>query len=116
MYQKWFLATAVAMGVVIQCLHAEPPATQPAPQPTTRVSIDNFSFSPAELTVHVGDTVTWTNHDDMPHTVVSIKPDRTLRSGSLDTDDSFSFTFTKAGTYDYLCSVHPHMKGKIVVK
>jgi amicyanin len=115
MYRALF-AIALAIAVGTTCLHAEPPATQPATQPAAQVSIDNFSFAPAELTVHVGDTVTWTNHDDMPHTVVSIKPDRTLHSPSIDTDERFSFTFTKAGTYEYLCSIHPHMRGRVVVK
>jgi plastocyanin len=78
------------------------------------IMIDNFSFSPKEITVAVGTTVTWVNHDDVPHTVVS--PDKKFRSKALDTDDSFSFTFTDAGTYNYFCSVHPIMTGKIIVK
>lgn len=112
MYQRRFLAIAFAIGVVIQCLHADTPATKPAAQ----VSIDNFAFTPAELTVNVGDQVTWVNHDDMPHNVVSTKPDKTLHSKAIDTDESFSFTFTSAGTYEYLCSIHPHMKARIIVK
>jgi plastocyanin len=79
------------------------------------VKIDNYSFSPTPLTVPVGTTVTWINHDDIPHTVVSDDNPRTFRSGGLDTDDKFAFTFTKAGTYKYFCSVHPRMTGFIVV-
>jgi plastocyanin len=79
----------------------------------TKVSIDNFTFAPAELTVKVGTTVTWTNHDDIPHTVVSAGK---FRSKPLDTDDSFSFTFTAAGEYKYFCSLHPHMTGMIKVE
>ena len=79
----------------------------------TKVSIDNFTFQPAELTVKVGTTVTWTNHDDIPHTVVSAGK---FRSKTLDTDDSFSFTFTAAGDYKYFCSLHPHMTGMIKVE
>jgi len=79
----------------------------------TKVSIDNFTFAPAELTVKVGTTVTWTNHDDIPHTVVSAGK---FRSKTLDTDDSFSFTFTAAGEYKYFCSLHPHMTGMIKVE
>jgi len=79
-----------------------------------KVTIDNFTFSPAELKVKVGDTVTWTNHDDIPHTVVN--KDKVFRSKALDTDDSYSFTFASAGTFDYFCGLHPHMQGKIIVK
>ena len=80
-----------------------------------QVSIDNFSFSPKELTVAVGTTVTWTNHDDVPHVVASAD-DQFKKSGALDTDESFSHTFTAAGNYLYFCSIHPHMTGKIIVK
>jgi plastocyanin len=79
----------------------------------TSVSIDNFTFQPAELTVKVGTTVTWKNHDDIPHAVVSAGK---FRSKTLDTDDSFSFTFTAAGEYKYFCSLHPHMTGTIKVE
>jgi plastocyanin len=78
------------------------------------ITIDNFSFTPKEITVATGTTITWVNHDDVPHTVVS--PDKKFRSKALDTDDQFSFTFTDAGTYNYFCSVHPVMIGKIIVK
>ena len=78
-----------------------------------KVTIDNFTFSPQELKVKVGDTVTWTNHDDIPHTVVSAGK---FRSKALDTDNSFSFTFTSAGDYKYFCSLHPHMTGTITVE
>jgi plastocyanin len=78
------------------------------------VKIDNFSFGPATLTVPVGTTVTWTNRDDIPHTVVST--DGVFKSKVLDTDEKFSFTFSKAGTYSYFCSIHPKMTGKVVVQ
>ena len=77
------------------------------------VTIDNFTFAPPELTVKVGDTVTWTNHDDIPHTIVSAGK---FRSKTLDTDDSFSLTFNSAGDYKYFCSLHPHMTGMIKVE
>jgi plastocyanin len=80
---------------------------------TLAISIDNFTFTPVELTLKVGDTVTWTNHDDIPHTVVSAGK---FRSKTLDTDNSFSFTFTTAGDYKYFCSLHPHMTGLIKVE
>jgi plastocyanin len=78
-----------------------------------KVTIDNFTFAPAELKLKVGDTVTWTNHDDIPHTVVSAGK---FRSKTMDTDNSFSFTFTSAGDYKYFCSLHPHMTGMIKVE
>ena len=79
------------------------------------VKIDNFVFVPASVTVKAGDTVKWVNVDDIPHTVVS-QPIGTFRSKPLDTDQDFSFTFPKEGSFDYFCSLHPHMKGRIVVE
>ena len=78
------------------------------------VKIDNFVFGPQAITVPVGTTVTWTNSDDIPHTAVST--DGVFKSKVMDTDEKFSYTFNKAGTYSYLCSVHPKMTGQIVVK
>jgi amicyanin len=85
-----------------------------AAQEPNEVVIDNFTFGPPELTVAVGTTVKWVNHDDIPHNVVN--KDKVFRSKALDTDDSFSFTFASAGTFDYFCGLHPHMQGKIIVK
>jgi plastocyanin len=79
----------------------------------TKVMFDNFTFNPAELTVKAGTTVTWSNHDDIPHVVVSAGK---FRSKTMDTDDSYSFTFTTAGEYKYFCSLHPHMTGTIKVE
>ena len=78
------------------------------------VKIDNFSFGPQELKVPVGTTVIWTNRDDIPHTVVST--DGAFKSKVLDTDEKFSFTFTKPGTYPYFCSIHPKMTGRVIVQ
>ena len=83
---------------------------------TVEVKIDNFSFGPATLTVAVGTSVTWTNRDDIPHTVVSTDDPKAFKSKVLDTDEKFSFTFSKAGSYPYFCSLHPKMTGKIVVQ
>jgi plastocyanin len=99
------LAIAAAISLLLGSAHAYAEDTQ--------VTIDNFTFSPADLTVKVGTTVTWTNHDDIPHTVVSAGK---FRSKTLDTDDGFSFTFTAAGDYKYFCSLHPHMTGMIKVE
>ncbi len=79
------------------------------------ITIDNFSFGPQMLTVPAGTQVTWVNHDDIPHTVVS-EDLVTFRSRALDTDESWSFTFTKPGTYTYFCSLHPKMTAKVVVR
>jgi plastocyanin len=78
------------------------------------VKIDNFTFSPVTLTVAPGTTVTWTNDDDIPHTVVA--KDKGFRSKPLDTGNQFTFTFATPGEYAYFCSLHPHMVGKIIVK
>jgi plastocyanin len=90
------------------------PVRAQQPPAAKEVTIDNFSFGPMELTVPVGTQVTWINKDDVPHVVMSV--DKIFKSKALDTDDKFSFTFQQAGTYEYFCSVHPKMTGKIVVK
>jgi plastocyanin len=77
------------------------------------VKIGNFTFGPQELKVKSGTTVTWTNEDDIPHTVVS---PNNFRSKPLDSEDKYSFTFSTPGTYKYFCSLHPHMTGTIVVE
>jgi plastocyanin len=77
------------------------------------IHIDNFVFEPAQLTVKAGQTVTWTNRDDIPHTVVCAGK---FRSKTMDTDGTFSFTFMSAGEYKYFCSLHPHMTGVIKVE
>src|SRR5229473_4479179 len=78
------------------------------------IKIDNFVFGPQTITVPVGATVTWTNKDDIPHT--SVSTEGVFKSKVLDTDEKFSYTFTKAGTYSYYCTIHPRMTGKIVVQ
>jgi plastocyanin len=98
------LAIAAALSLCLSGAHAVE---------TTNVMIDNFTFEPVQLTVKVGTTVTWKNRDDIPHTVVSAGK---FRSKTLDTDDSYSFTFTAAGDYKYFCSLHPHMTGTIKVE
>jgi plastocyanin len=94
---------------------AQPAAQVAAIEPNT-ITIDNFSFGPQILTVAPGTTVTWINHDEEPHTVVNAGNPRQFKSGALDTDDKFTFTFDKPGTYEYFCSIHPHMTGTVVVK
>ena len=89
-------------------------AAGPAVAADTAVKIGNFVFTPQNLTVKAGTTVTWTNEDDIPHTVTSSTG--AFRSKPLDTDHTFSFTFTTPGSYKYFCALHPHMTGTIVVE
>jgi plastocyanin len=85
------------------------------PDGPQEVKIDNFTYAPVTLTVAAGTTVKWVNRDDIPHTVVS-EDKSTFKSKVLDTDDSFSYTFSKPGTYTYFCSIHPKMTAKVVVQ
>jgi plastocyanin len=80
------------------------------------VKIDNFTFGPAALQVRVGTKVVWTNRDDIPHTIVDAAMQRAFKSGPLDSNESFSYVFAKAGTYHYFCSLHPRMQGTVVVQ
>ena len=100
---------AFALGAAVACVIA-PLAAQTS---GAAVVIDNFVFSPERLTVKAGTTVTWTNRDDTPHTVAA--KDRTFKSKVMDTDESYSFTFSTPGEYAYFCSLHPHMTGTITV-
>jgi amicyanin len=83
-------------------------------KPDAQVMIDNFTFNAQRITVKAGTTVTWVNEDDIPHTVAATGKE--FKSKVLDTDDKFSFTFTTAGTFEYFCSLHPHMTGTVVVE
>jgi plastocyanin len=112
---SWYVCALLCIFVCGGMILPASPPPQSAAATPVEVKIDNFSFLPATVTVAPGTTVKWTNRDDIPHTVVS-DDKTTFKSKVLDTDDSFSFTFTKPGTYDYFCSVHPKMTGKIVVQ
>jgi plastocyanin len=103
---------AMLAGPIVGAMLAT--ASVAAQDATNVITIDNFTFTPPELTVAVGTTVKWVNHDDIPHTVAN--KDKAFRSQALDTDDSFSYTFASAGTFDYFCGLHPHMVGKVIVK
>lgn len=87
-----------------------------APAWCQNISIDNFAFTPAQMTVKAGTTVTWTNHDDMPHTITDAAHPPVFRSQALDTEEHFSATFPTPGTYHYFCSLHPQMQGTVVVQ
>jgi len=106
-------AVLVAAIVLLATLSSVSANAQSRPATTPEVKIDNFSFGPATLTVAAGTTVTWTNRDDIPHTVVSTA--HTFKSKVVDTDEEFSYTFTKPGTFPYFCSIHPKMTGEVVV-
>jgi len=114
----WMAGLAVPMMLVAALLSAGPTgvkaSAQQAPAKTAEIRIDNFNFTPGTFTVAVGTTVTWINHDDIPHTVVST--DGVFKSKVLDTDEKFSYTFTKAGSYPYFCLIHPKMTGAIAVQ
>src|SRR5262245_34723843 len=84
-------------------------AGQAAPVAGNAVNIDNFAFAPASLTVPVGSTVTWTNHDEEPHTIAA--NDGSFHSPGLGAQGTYSYTFRTAGTFDYICSIHPFMHG-----
>ena len=119
MRRSVFLASLLAMAVMgLGGIVAEDKSfvasAQEKAASTAEVKIDNFVFGPATITVPVGTTVTWINRDDIPHTVVSTE--KAFKSKVLDTDEKFSYTFTKAGEYPYFCSIHPKMTGKVVVQ
>jgi plastocyanin len=106
------LLTAVGM-VALAAMEAYIPSVAETPDPVQIVA-KNFMFSPTPLTVKVGSTVTWTNKDDEPHTVVSDTGE--FKSGGIDTNESFSYKFDKPGTYHFTCSIHPRMVGTVVVQ
>jgi len=113
----WIAGLVTPVMIAMLLLFAGSPsvrANDQAKAVNAEVKIDNFSFAPETLTVAVGATVTWTNRDDIPHTVVST--DGVFKSKVRDTDEKFSYTFSKAGTYPYYCSIHPKMTGKVVVQ
>jgi len=108
---------AALLSLVPLLLAGQTPRTVRAPggQPAkVAVTIDNFSFTPNSITVAAGTTVVWTNKDDVPHNVTN--PDREFKSPTLDTDEKWEYTFKKAGTFEYYCTIHPKMTGRVVVQ
>lgn len=113
----WVAGFTASVIIAVVLLVAGSPSVTANDQPSAanaEIQIDNFVFGPPTITVPIGATVTWTNKDDIPHTTVST--DGVFKSKVMDTDEKFSFKFTKAGTYSYYCSVHPKMTGKVVVQ
>jgi plastocyanin len=113
MFPYRIVLLAALAGTVAAPAVSRPALAQAAAVAAPTVHISNFTFGPETLKVKVGQTVTWVNDDDIPHTVVS--GTKLFKSKVLDTGDSFTFTFTKAGAYGYFCSLHPHMTGKVMV-
>jgi len=114
---KKFLYAAVVAIVTLTLalgLWAAAASSDTKPPAVVDITIDNFSFTPQTVTLQAGAEVRWRNRDDIPHTVVA--SDGTFKSKALDTDDKFSFTPTKPGTYSYFCSIHPKMMAKLVVE
>jgi plastocyanin len=112
-----FGGVAMALPLAIVAILMLQPAragSEDAKTSPTEIRVDNFTFQPETLTVPVNSTVTWVNKDDVPHVIAS--NDGLFKSKALDTDDKYSYTFTKAGTYPYYCTVHPKMVGKVVVQ
>ena len=107
-------ATATLLAAVVIPTWTQTASAQNA-APAGAVSIDNFTFTPQSLKVKAGTTVTWTNKDDIPHGIAA-SDNAFKKSKALDTDDSFSYTFTTPGTFQYFCYIHPHMVGTIVVE
>ena len=113
----WVASLTVPVMIAMLLLLAGSPsvtASDHSSAANATVKIDNFVFGPQTLTVPVGTTVTWTNSDDIPHT--SVSAEGVFKSKVLDTDEKFTYTFTKAGTYPYYCTIHPKMTGKVVVQ
>jgi plastocyanin len=106
------LLTAVGM-VVMGAMEMHIPSFADTTD-ASKIIVKDFMFSPTPLTVKAGSTVTWTNMDDEPHTVVS--DTGVFKSGGMDTNESFSFKFDKPGTYHFTCSIHPRMVGTVVVQ
>jgi len=107
---------AIATSVTAAVLGLGFGGVRPANAATISVAIQNYSFQPSALTVEVGDTVVWTNYDDAPHTVTTSSGPEPISSPTLQKGQSFSFKFTKPGTYKYYCAVHPNMTGSVTVR
>ena len=114
MNRRIFAVALMASAITAGALAMIPASIAVAAAPGASVKIANFTFQAPVLTVKPGTAVTWINGDDIPHTIVA--KDSGFRSKVLDTGDRFTFTFAKAGEYDYFCSIHPRMTGKIIVK
>jgi|SRR5947209_3682341 len=117
MKSKLGIALCVAFSVAVYAaliFHTAQAGGETAKQTAQEIHVDNFSFGPSALTVTANSTVSWVNKDDVPHVIAST--DGLFKSKALDTDDKYTYTFSKPGTYSYFCSIHPKMVGKIIVQ
>lgn len=105
---------AAAVLALMACVGPPAARAQDGADKVVEISIDNFTFTPSDITIAAGTTVRWVNHDDIPHTVVHTA--KSFKSKALDTGDSFTTTFGAAGSFSYFCSLHPHMTGTVIVK
>jgi plastocyanin len=115
----WRADVAAAMATshaVHLAIHGAAPRPLPVADSPNQVVIDNFEFGPAEITVAPGTEITWINRDDEPHTVTSAADKPLFNSPALDTNEKFAFVFKQPGRYPYYCSIHPRMRGVIVVQ
>jgi len=110
--RRTHIRMAAALAIAATVMTGSPTTSAQAAE--SEVKIGNFTFAPQRITVKAGTTVIWINEDDIPHTVASSS--KLFKSTALDSEDKFSFTFTTPGTYEYFCSLHPHMTGAIVVE
>ena len=114
MIMKRDLVRSTVLGGLLGLLVGAAVMAAPLGAPDTELKIDNFTFVPQRVTIKPGTTVTWVNDDDIPHAIAATGKE--FRSKVLDTNDKYSFTFTTVGTFEYFCSLHPHMTGTIVVE
>ena len=116
---KWIFGMATLVVAAVTLIAGEPGSLGASPGDkqgsAVEIKIDNFNFGPPTVTIPAGTTVNWINRDDVPHTVVDAEG-KQFKSPVLDTDEKFSHTFAKPGTYTYYCSVHPKMTGKLIVQ
>jgi len=109
--RNWIIA-AVSLSLIVAAFLLL--RTRPVEASSAEIKIDNFTFSPRTLVVRKGTRITWTNRDDIPHTIV--ENSRLFRSNVLDTGENFTFTPTQPGTYKYYCSIHPRMTAELMVR
>ncbi len=107
--RKYVLVSLIVLAILVSGCVSQPPSPGP-----NEVIIRNFAFNPPTLTVKAGTMVNWTNEDSEPHTVTSNTG--VFDSGTLSRGERFQYTFNQAGTYDYICTIHPYMNGRVIVE
>ena len=110
MKNKWLIAVIILLIAISGCTEQKT-QSQTQSQSTNAIDIKDFAFNPDTITVTKGTTVTWTNKESAPHTVKGTA----FTSGTLNQGQSYSYTFNEAGTFEYLCGIHPSMRAKVIV-